>query len=420
MGKYRGDRHVVKTKRYRLKTSAALTEYVNSLYSESHMWINAGCEARRYGVSTTAVNKIAALVREIPYAFARGAILEGMKMDGTHIKYGEHRYPLFNCDPLTKRSSGSRTLYLPHCDTGFELQKGTLPKDSQSYKLVDVSNHDDRERQFELHVVVREHVPPRVMTGVSAGIDLGGRNSATAVLSDGAVMVLTLREGDVMRKIAKLHEQMSKCKKNSCKYGRLRQEMKSIYKKLGNRQLDKMRKFNNKLLTKCDRIVTEGMNLQKLTTEGGNHKKNLNKLVRQSRPGAVRNDLATRALAFNVQYNEINQRHTSDHCCRCGGGDTYRKGRFFKCHVCGNVMHSEVNAGHNILYNTSMVRWSKRAQNAVRLYDKAGLVLRDKIHLGNRTTPPVAGDWSAGTGGPRRHHMCTSLNAKATENCTRD
>ena len=52
----------------------------------------------------------------------------------------------------------------------FKLQKGTLPETSQSYKIVDVTNNADKERQFELHVTVREHVPDRVATGVHAGM----------------------------------------------------------------------------------------------------------------------------------------------------------------------------------------------------------------------------------------------------------
>ena len=422
MPKYKGNKYVVKTKRYRLKTSAALTGYFDSIYSESHIWINAGCEAKTYGVSPADINKIAALTRGIPYAFARGAILEGMKMDCTHIKYGEHTYPLYNCAPLSKRSSGSRTLYLPHCSTGFKLQKGILPEESQSYKLVDVTNKSDRERQFEVHVVIREHVPPRVMTGVWAGVDLGGRHSATVAMSDGTVLILTLREADTMRKIAKLHAQMDRCKKNSCKYRRLRDEMSSIYKKLNNRQVDKLRHFNNKLFDKCDRVIFEAMNLQAMTAHGGNRKKELNKSVRQSKPGAVRADSATRAPAHSVQHDEINQKHTSDHCSRCGagGGDIYRKGRLFKCFICYNVMHADINAAWNILYNTSVVWWSKRAQNSTKLYNKAGLVLRDRIHLGDCTIPPVAGDRSAGTGEPQRHPCNASLNAKATVCCMRN
>ena len=401
--KYKGDKHKTETLKFRLKTSNRLTEYFDEMSSESHIWINAGCKARMNGLSFIDCTKIATLVQNIPQAFVHGAINLGMEMKCSHVKYGEHTYPLYSAVPLGKKSRGG-TVYFPKCGEPFELQKGTLPNDSQSYKIVDVSNSSDKERQFELHVTVRRHVPPRKMTGVWGGVDIGGRHSAVVVKSDGTGMILTLRESDTMRKIAKLHSQMSKCKKNSRKYLKLKAKMDSIYKKLGNRQLDKLRKFNKKLLTDCDRIVFEAIDLQKLTAEGGSHKKDMNRTMRQSKPGLVRQTVAESSLGYNVQYNEIRAQYTSIICSLCVSANTWRKSRKFKCFDCGAMMHADFNAARNILYSIMVVLYSKRAQRALELYyDKAGQVLRDKVDLRGCTLPPAAGDLVAGTGGQRQH-----------------
>ena len=61
-------------------------------------------------------------------------------------------------------------------------------------------------------------------------------------------------------------------------------------------------------------------------------------------------------------------------------------------------MHADVNAAYNILYVLLKVWWSKRVQSVYALQDKAGMVLKGKIHLGTCTIPPSAYDVMAGTG----------------------
>ena len=216
--KYKGEKYVIRTLLYRLKTSTRLTRYFDSMYSESHMWLNAGIEARRAGMSEFDTNKMATKCRTIPQAWDRGAIREGHKMeDCSYVRYGREVYPLYSSVPLGKKSKGD-VVYFPKCSIPFKLQKGRLPSDSQSYKIVDVTNHADKERQFELHVTIREHVPDRVCTGVHAGIDMGGKHTLIVGKSDGTIAMLTLREKDTLRNIARIQKKMSRCKLHSHKW----------------------------------------------------------------------------------------------------------------------------------------------------------------------------------------------------------
>ena len=409
--KYAGDKYIVVTKRYRLKTSTRLTKYFDSIYSESHVWLNAGCLAKKLGLTMYDCTKIITLVRTVPQVFARGAIQASMEMECSHVKYGKHTYPLFSDRPLGKKSVGS-TVYFPTCKTPFELQKGRLPDNTQSYKIVDVSNPADKERQFELHVVIRKHIPPRKLTGNWAGLDPGGRHTMVATISDGQRLVLTLRERDVMREIAKLHKQMDRCKKYSHKYRELHAKMKSIYKKLGNRQLDKLRKFNNRLMEQCDVILIDGQNFTKMCAKGGG-KRGMNRTMAQSRPGAARDDLARRAPTHNTYYLEVNPANTSKQCSLCCSMKTWRKNRKEKCFICDTMMHADYNGSLNMLYNKNIVAWSKRVQKVYEINNKAGLVLRDRIDLRRRTIPPSVGDWAAGTGDPQRRLTDESLNGRA-------
>ncbi len=398
--KYRGEKYVIRTLRYRLKTSTKLTRYFDSIYSESHIWLNAGIEARRAGLSVFDTNKIATICQTIPQAWVHGAIREGHKMEGcTHVKYSKKVYPLFSSVPLGKKSKGD-TVYFPKCDTSFKLQKGCLPDTSQSYKIVDVSNSTDRERQFELHVTVREHVPDRVCTGIHAGIDMGGKHTLIVGKSDGTIDMLTLREKDTIRNIARIQKKMSHCRLHSHKWCTLHAQLQSTYRKMGNRQTDKLRKFAKKLFAQCDKIIMEGMNLRTMTTKGKDQK-NKNRLMRQSKCGEARALLAQQSLKHNTEYVEIDQKYTSQLCCVCGSKNTGRKSSQFRCYDCNVLMHADINAAFNILFTFRTVQWSKRVQAVYALYNKAGMVLRGKIHLATLTIPSVVGDVMAGTGCPK-------------------
>ncbi len=347
--KYNGGKYVIKTVQYRLKTSARLTRYFDSMYSESHVWLNAGIKARRAGLSVFDTNKIATICQGIPQSWVHGAIKEGHKMGGcTHVKYGKKVYPLYSNMPLGKKSKGN-TVYCPKCDKPFKLQKGRLPDTLQSYKIVDVTNNADRERQFELHVTIREHVPDRVCTGVHAGIDMGGKQTLVVAKSDGRIEMTTLREKDTIRNIARIQKKMSHCKLHSHKWWTLHAQLQSIYRKMGNRQTDKLRKFAKKLFAQCDKIIMEGMNLRTMTTKGPGQK-NKNRLMRQFKCGEARALLAQQALQHNTEYAEIDPKYTSQQCCVYGSTNTWRDGSRFRCRECGVVQHADVNAAFNILF----------------------------------------------------------------------
>ncbi len=402
--KYKGEKYVVRTLRYRLKTSTRLTRYFDSMYSESHIWLNAGIEARAAGLSFVDTTKIATICQTIPQAWVHGAIREGHKMEGcSHVKYGRKTYPLHSAVPLGKRSKGD-VVYFPRCNIPFKLQKGRLPDTSQTYKLVDVTNNTDKERQLELHVTIREHVPYSVATGIHAGIDMGGKHTLIVGKSDGTIDMLTLREKDTLRNIARIQKKMSHCKLHSHKWRSLHAQLQSVYKKMGNKQEDKLRKFSKKLMRQCDKIIMEGMNLRTMTTKG-NGQKNKNRMMRQGKCGEARSWLSQRALQYNTEYTEIDPKGTSQQCCMCGSTNTWRKSSQFRCYDCGVLMHADINAAFNILFTFYTVQWSKRAQAVYTLQNKAGMVLRGKIHLGTCTLPPSVNDVMAGTGCPKVGHQ---------------
>ncbi len=251
-----------------------------------------------------------------------------------------------------------------------------------------------------MHVTIREHVPDRVCTGIHAGIDMGGKHTLIVGKSDGGIAMLTLREKDTLRNVARIQKKMAWCKIHSHKWRSLHAQLQSVYKKMGNKQMDDLRKFSKKLMLQCDKIIMEGMNLRTMTTKGKGQKAK-NRLMRQSKCGEARDLLAQQSLKYNTEYAEIDQKGTSQQCCMCGCENTWRKSSQFRCYDCGVLMHADVNAAFNILFTFYTVQWSKRTQAIYALQDKAGMVLRGKIHLGTCMPPPNVNDVIAGTGCPK-------------------
>lgn len=141
----------------------------------------------------------------------------------------------------------------------------------------------------------------------------------------------------------------------------------------------------------------EGMNLRTMTTKGSGQTPK-NRTMRQSHCSEAREHISQQCLRYNVEYTEINPKNTSKQCCMCGSLNTWRKSSKFRCHNCGIVCHADINAAFNILFAFRIIQWSKRAQGVYSLQNKAGVVLRGKIHLATLTIPSVVGDVMAGTG----------------------
>ena len=90
---------------------------------------------------------------------------------------------------------------------------------------------------------------------------MGGKHTLIVGKSDGTVAMLTLCEKDTIRNIARIQKKMSGCRRGYHRWRTLHAQLQSVYKKMGNRQIDKMHKFSKKLMRQCDKLIFEGMNL---------------------------------------------------------------------------------------------------------------------------------------------------------------
>ena len=436
---------IYRTHKYRLKTNSHTTSYVESLEAENRMWIELGVMARNLNVPFTASSSSDPYPRSIltcvtvaknvlaewenvnskdyaPLSMIRGAILAGIEMkDCQHLKDGK-TYPI--CFLGAPKQIQNNMVWFAKHDTPFSIVKGRLPdvKTIASYKIVDITNSADRHRghrQFELHLTVQTYIPDRKITGLTAGVDVG-KLTAYVVLSDGTTRVLRLYNAEINKHIRKLQSKRDRCMHGSNRWNRINNHIKIQRKALYNWQLNKYRHFCKELCVDCDLIKFENLNLVNLARKGGNRAKGKNRTLKESKAGEVRDWMTKKAPEYHTEIREVKPYNTSKQCHACNSKNTERYGGFktwhnneiiheawshdrkFKCRHCGNMTHADYNGAFNIMYSPDnnynnnydyTKPNSKRAQKASRFCVKSGSDLRDRIHLRNRTPPPVVGDW---------------------------
>ena len=458
---------IYRTQKRRLKTNSGITSYVKSLGAESRMWIELGIMARNLGVPFTASSSDVQYPRSIltcvtvakemmlqwdatikypPLAMIRGAILAGIEMkDCTHLKDGK-TYPIFFLG-APKRIDGNSVTF-PKSNVPFSIVKGTLPDKNTivSHKIVDITNHADHTRQFELHYTVQKYIPNRKITGITAGVDIG-KLTAFVALSDGTKRVLKLYNTEIIQHIRILQSERDRCVHKSNKWTKIDNRIKRQRKALYNWQLNEYRHFCKKLCVDCDIIKFENLNLVNITRKGGNRAKGKNRVMKESKAGEVRDYCTKKASEYNTEIREVKPHNTSKQCHACHSKNTDRFGGFktwynnniiyenwshsrkFKCKNCGNFVHADYNGAFNIMYspdnryknNYDYIKPnSQRAKRASELCVKSGSDLRDRINLRDRTPPPVVNDWQVvKTALLRRMPNTSTLNGspEPTTNC---
>lgn len=419
---------VTYTVRYRFKPSARLVKYLRSMEGDYSWLTNAGVEGVQvlrcyrseryvYDMISSPLDRDTGLYHDsmtgetydgytgtpnvkghpgvkatttIPKNFARGAVKDGVTRvatKGLYMRYGPggrnkrrpHRLlSMRSVTPLDHRSKG-RDVYLPRCSKPFKLYEPLKVGRGRmvEFTLVDVTekweNPADSDRKIELHATYRIDVTPHMGTDVVAGVDPGGRyTAAVSYLKDGKEIGSQLVQMDFRnerKSLWKLHQELSRCKKGSRKYGELTRQIQKIHRKIDRRWLHQARQQANHIIHQADMVRFEGSNLQEIRTKNSN--KWTNRSMDDARAGKFRTIVLNGTQKAGKTYEEIRQKDTSKRCYPCRGYETKRKKDELTCGTCGDVRHADVNAGSNIGsgdFDTTV--WSKRASNAAKLEAK--------------------------------------------------
>lgn len=200
-----------------------------------------------------------------------------------------------------------------------------------------------RGKDWYLHLTVYEDVPHTVESGVVFGLDLGVAN--TAVMSGPGLVKFW--SGRAVRHTRNRHAARRKALQEKKLMGEVRRSR--------GKESRWMRNLNHQLSCQILREVARhggALAIEKLLGIRDRVKltRKVNRMVHNWAFGELIALLHQKAPRYGVRIVEVDPRHTSQGCSRCGHtgkGNRLRQDRF-KCRACGYEVHADLNAARNI------------------------------------------------------------------------
>lgn len=204
-----------------------------------------------------------------------------------------------------------------------------------------------------------EPLPP---TGAVVGIDMGVTHFLTS--SDGAHIPNPRHLAATVDRLAEAQQALARKKRGSARRRKAVARVAALHGRVGRSRLDHAHKTALVLARDYDLIVYEDLKINNMTRRpkprpvgdgtyepnGAAAKSGLNKSILDAGWGVFLGILRDKAESAGREVIEVNPRHTSQRCSRCGhvaAGNRVREA--FRCLACSHEAHADVNAATNIL-----------------------------------------------------------------------
>jgi putative transposase len=215
------------------------------------------------------------------------------------------------------------------------------------------------------HIVLScDDVPaePLGPTGATVGIDMGLTHFLTTSAGEHVPNPRPLAAA--ADRLAGAQRDLARKKRGSNRRRKAVQRVAGLHAKVRRQRLDHARKTALRLVRDHDVIAHEALQVASMTRRpkprpadngsfepnGAAAKAGLNKSINDAGWGVFLAILHAKAESAGRQVIEVNPRHTSQRCARCGHvASGNRKGEAFRCLSCGHQAHADVNAAVNIL-----------------------------------------------------------------------
>jgi len=201
-------------------------------------------------------------------------------------------------------------------------------------------------REGELWYIVFscEVEPKRLPENENAiGIDLG-TNPNFLVTSNGEEVKAPKYYQNAQKKLAKVQQNLSKKKKNSCRYKLIKKQLSKLHRKIANQRKDFHHKLSRRLVNEYGIIVHEDINIQALSQS------RLAKGIYDSGWAQFLQMLSYKAEEAGRKVIAVDPKYTSQNCPACGHKEKKPLWiRNFTCPKCNNTFHRDTAAAMNIL-----------------------------------------------------------------------
>jgi putative transposase len=204
---------------------------------------------------------------------------------------------------------------------------------------------------------------PLPATGAAVGIDLGIASFLTT--SDGEHVSNPRPAAAAAERLSVAQQQLSRKKRGSGRRRKAVRKVAALHGKVRRARLDHAHKTALKLVRDHDVIAHEALKVANMTrrprprpAEDGSYEPNgaaakagLNRSISDAGWGVFLDVLRAKAESAGRTVIEVDPRHTSQRCARCGhvAAGNRASQAVFRCLACGHEAHADVNAAVNIL-----------------------------------------------------------------------
>jgi len=188
---------------------------------------------------------------------------------------------------------------------------------------------------------------PLERTGKVVGIDLGVEKLVTT--TDGVVVENPRVFDKVERRIKILQQLLSRKKKGSRNYEKVRKKLAKLHEHVKNLMNDYIHKVTSWLVEQYDEIYVEDLDVKEMVEDS--ESKTLRKHILHSNFSKFVSHLSYKAERAGRRVVKVDPRNTSKTCAKCGHvkKDLTLADRVFVCPKCGWVADRDYNASLNIL-----------------------------------------------------------------------
>lgn len=220
-----------------------------------------------------------------------------------------------------------------------------------------ISRENDKYYVSIMTKIKKEFAPVEIKKEV--GIDLGVKHFLTR--DDGVKVENPKFLSEKAAHLAKLQQALSKAKKGSNNYNKLRKKIANLYEKISNKRKDFLHNESAKLVNEFDRIYMEDLNVSGMTRSSKGTIEKPGKKVKQ-KSGLNRNILDVglgnfkSIIEYKTKFNnkeivKVNRFFASSKIChKCGtkNNDLKLSDRIWVCSSCGELLDRDENAAKNI------------------------------------------------------------------------
>lgn len=213
--------------------------------------------------------------------------------------------------------------------------------DMRSFRIV-----QGKAGRFELHIAVRVPVEPRCPTKVVRGVDVGWHHLAMIADTNGDTVIHNTVHKRLLREIDTLKGLRARCTKGGRRWSKLNKKIRRLLTKLKNTATNTINQTIAKVTKGTDKVAVKHPSIKGMTAHGGNHKRAMNRSLRENRVGEFLSKVKAKCAERNVELVEVPAHHTSTTCHVCGHVDSesrVTKDKFI-CTKCNREFHADVNA----------------------------------------------------------------------------